>query len=231
MDAGRIGRADHERRGAGRGHPRRRTPGLARRRARDRRPSEPRGARCVRVDPRRVGASRLAASNRARAVSRARGGRPVRSSRRRVLGAVQPRPFRSRPRRAFLARAGRRRVRVSLAVGVGGARRERLGRPRRRAGSARGDPRRRATVDRRAPGLASRAVPDDRRDARCEHRQPGLAVPRRAPAREAPSGLSRRPRRSHPRSARDARRTSWRRSRSSRPWSAAAGSTTRRRGS
>ncbi len=35
-----------------------RAPGLARRRARDRRPGEPRGARRVRVDPRRVGASR-----------------------------------------------------------------------------------------------------------------------------------------------------------------------------
>ena len=63
------------------------------------------------------------------------------------------------------------------------------------------------------------------------HRQPGLAVPRRAPAREAPPRLSRRPRRPRPRSARVPARRAARRSRSSRRWSAAAGCTTRRRGS
>ena len=45
----------HERRGAGRDHPRGSRRRLARRRPRDRRPREPRGARRVRVDPRRSG--------------------------------------------------------------------------------------------------------------------------------------------------------------------------------
>ena len=65
---------------------------LADRRARDRRPREPRGARRVRGDERRLAAARAAAADRARPVPRPGGPRPLRRPRRRVLGAVQPRP-------------------------------------------------------------------------------------------------------------------------------------------
>ena len=80
--AGRLRGRDHEPRGAGRDRARGRSGRLAGRRARDRRPREPRRARCVRGDPRRVGAARAEAADRARAAA-GRGGHPaVRSARR-----------------------------------------------------------------------------------------------------------------------------------------------------
>ena len=105
----------HERRGARRADPRRGGGGLADRRPRDRRPREPRGARRLRGDARRLAAARPTAAHRARAVPRP-GRRPsLRGARRRVLGAVQPRALRPRPRRAVLGRPARGDVRLPLA--------------------------------------------------------------------------------------------------------------------
>ena len=60
VDARRLRRRHHERRAARRGHHGGRTARLAGRRARDRRPRQPRGARRLRADARRVGAARTA---------------------------------------------------------------------------------------------------------------------------------------------------------------------------
>ena len=68
VDARRLRRADHERRGARRDRPGRGARRLAGRRPRDRRPREPGGARRVRGHARRVGAARAPAADRARAV-------------------------------------------------------------------------------------------------------------------------------------------------------------------
>ena len=212
LDARRIGRRHHERRGARGGDPRGRAPGLARRRARDRRSGEPRGARRVRVDPRPLGAPRPAASRRARPVPRARGRRPVRGSRSRLLRPVQSRAIGSRPRGAVLAGAGRRCVRVPLAVGVGRARRERLRRAGRGARPARRRSRRRPADDRRSAGLAPGAVPHGRAGAPRVDRHSRLALTATSaaaassfPATSPTSSCSRATRSS-------ARRTSWRRS-------------------
>ena len=124
VDARRDRRPDHERRGARRADPRRRGGRLAGRRPRDRRPREPRGARCLRGDAGRVAAARAPAADRARAVPRSRRRRPLRRARRRLLGPVQPRALRSRPGRALLGRPARGHVRVPV------ARRERRGRRR-----------------------------------------------------------------------------------------------------
>ena len=113
--AGRLGRRDQLARGArGRGAPRRRGR-LAGGRARDRRRRQPRGARRVRGDPRRLAAARPAPADRARAAAR-RGGRgALRRDRRGGLGAVQPRAVRPRPGRAAVG-GPRGRLRVPLAA-------------------------------------------------------------------------------------------------------------------
>ncbi len=61
---------------------------LPRRGARDRRPGQPRGARCLRGDAAGLGAARPAPAHRARAAARAGGRRPLRLARGRDLGAV-----------------------------------------------------------------------------------------------------------------------------------------------
>ena len=197
VDARRLGRDDHERRRARRGHPRGRAVGLAVGRPRDRGQGEPRGARRLRIDARGVGAARPATPDRARAVPRTAGRASLRSARRRVLRPVQPRTVGSRPRRALLARAGRRRLRVPLALGIRRAGRERFRRTGRGARSTRRDPRGRAEDDRRPTGVAPGAVPLDRADAHRDVRQSRLALRRRAPARQAPPRLPRRSRRTH----------------------------------
>ena len=88
-------------------HPRRAARRLPGRRPRDRRPGQPRGARRLRGDPRRLAAARPAPADRARAAARARGRPSLRRARDRRLGAVQPRALRPRPGRPLLGRARR----------------------------------------------------------------------------------------------------------------------------
>ena len=188
---------------ARRDHPRGRAARLAGRRPRDRRPREPRGARRLRVDARRVGAARTAAPDRARTVPRAGGRRHASRSSASPARCSSATRLGSRPRRALLARAGRRRLRLPLAAGVGRARRERLGRAGRGARPARRHPRRRPAHDRRAArhGIPSSASPSRRRSSRrCV--SPAWLSRRRAAARQAPPRLPRRPRRALARPAR-----------------------------
>ena len=119
------------------------------------------------------------------------------------LGPVQPRPLRPRPRRALLAGAARRHVRVPHACRLRRARRERLRRADRGARSVGRCLRRRPAHARRSPRLATRArrVTVEQALAR-DDRRAGVALGRRAKAREAPARLLRRPRRARPRSAR-----------------------------
>ncbi|TML21666.1 MAG: hypothetical protein E6G28_07895 [Actinobacteria bacterium] len=100
-----------------------------------------------------------------------------------------------RSRRPLLGRASRRRLRLPLAARLGRAPRERLGRAGRGARSARRAPGRSAADDRRAARVASGAGAHDRRRASRRDRQPRLARGRRAAARQARSGIPRRPRR------------------------------------
>ena len=93
-------------------------------------------------------------------------------------------------------------VRIPLAPGVRCAVGERLRRPDRGARPVGGNLRRRAEDDRRARALASRAATDARRGARSDNGQPRVARARRAPARQAPTRLPRRPRRPRSRSVR-----------------------------
>ena len=95
-----------------------------------------------------------AAADRACAVPRAGGRRPLRGARRRVLGAVLARAVRPRPRRALLARAARGRLRVPLAAGTRARGRERLGCAGRGARPDRRPRGRGASDDRRARRLA-----------------------------------------------------------------------------
>ena len=104
-DARRHRRPDHVARRARGDHPPRRPCRLSGRRARDRRPREPGGARRVRGDAARLAAARTATSDRARAAAHARGRPALRPDRGRGLRAVQPRDLRPRPRRALLERA------------------------------------------------------------------------------------------------------------------------------
>ena len=64
-------------------------------------------------------AARAAAADRACAVPRAGGRRPLRRARRRVLGAVLARAVRPRPRRALLGRPARGDLRLPVAAGLG----------------------------------------------------------------------------------------------------------------
>ena len=75
---------------------------LAGRRPCDRRPGEPKRARRLRGDPRRLGAEGPAPPDRARAVPGARGPAPLRRARDRLLGSVLARSVRSRHRRPSL---------------------------------------------------------------------------------------------------------------------------------
>ena len=115
-------------------------------------------------------------------------------------------------------------------LGLGRARRQRLGRAGRGARPARGDPGRRAAHDRRARGVASRAAGDGRGGAARDDAStpPGSRATSAAAAASSPATS---PTSSCSRATRStARRTSSSRSRSWRRWSAAAGRTTRRPG-
>ena len=198
-DARRLGRRDHERRGARRDRPRGRAAGWpvavhaigdrANREALD--AFERRGS---------LGAARAAAADRACAVPRARGHPPLRRARRRVLRPVQPRPVGPRPRRALLAR------RVDGAYAF-----RSLSSPAR---SSRTAPTRRSRSSTRWPGSAPASCgrstsgppgapsrPDARAGARATT-NPAVALGRRAAARPAAARLPRRPRRARPRPAR-----------------------------
>ncbi len=126
-DARRLGREDHEQRGARRYDPQRggrgRLPGRG---ARDRRPGEPRRARRLRAHARDVGAARPAPARRARPAALHRRPAPVRLARGGLLGAVLARSVRPRPRRQALGREDRRRLRLPLAARIRRAARERL---------------------------------------------------------------------------------------------------------
>ena len=152
---------------------------------------------------RRMGAARPAAADRARAVPRAGGSRPLRGARRHLLGAVLARALRPRSRRALLARPAGRRLRVPLAAATSGA----LLANGSDAPIEELDPLAgiRAAVtahDRRPAGVAmDEALTVEEALARDDGR-PRLARRRRANARKAPSRLSRRSRRSLPRPGR-----------------------------
>ena len=211
--------------------PRRRGGRLAGRRARDRRPREPRGARRVRGDARRLAAARAAAADRARAVPRPRGRPSLRRARRRVLRAVQPRARPTATSRSGSGASGStatyafRSLVDSGAVVANGsdAPVEELD-PLAgiRAGVLR-------TIDDR-PAWRPDAGADGRAGAPRLDGRPGLARGRRAAPRQAAARLPRRPRRPRPRPGREPAWTSCARSRSSRRWSAAAGSTILRPG-
>ena len=228
--ARRLRRRHHERGGARGDRSCGRGGRLARRRPRDRRCGEPRGARRVRGDARRMGAARSAPASRARAVPRAGGRRSLCRARCRVLGPVQPRALGSRPRGAVLAGSARRRVRIPVALGLRRARRERLGRSGRGARPAGRDSRRCPADDRRATRVASGGVHDGRAGAPA--RRPSTLPGSRATSGDAASSCpASSPTSSCSRAIRStARPTSSSRSRSSRRWSADAGCTTRRPG-
>ena len=152
-------------------HPPRRPRRLPGRRARDRRPREPRGAGRVRGDAARLAAARAAAPDRARAAAHARRRAALRPDRCRGLRAVQPRDLRPRPRRALLERAHRTRVRVALALGRGRAARERLRRADRGARPVGRRGRGRPAHLRRAAAVASRAGGHGRGGARRDLRR------------------------------------------------------------
>ena len=201
--------------------------GFPGRRARDRRPREPRGARRVRADARRLGAARATPADRARAAARARGRRPLRGARRRRArcSSRTRRPTATSPI-AYWAGQDRRRLRLPLARSTP-------------APSSRTAPTRRSRSSTRsqasAPASAARSTTarpwhpeqaltvEQAFQATCV--DAGLARARRAPARHAAPRPLRRPRRARPRPV---AMTSTRRS--SRRWSAAAGCTTRRPG-
>ena len=105
--------------------------------------------------------------------------------RRRVLGAVLTRALRPRSRRRALGGQDRWRVRLSFAARLGCSRHERKRRADRGARPARGHPRGRATHDRRAPGVASRAMPHGRGGVPRDVRRTRLARARRASPRHA----------------------------------------------
>ena len=202
-------------------------------RARDRRPGQPRGARRVRGDARRLGSrSGCAIASSTRSASRPRtsaasprSASPARcSSRTRPPTAISPSA--SGPDASDGAYAFR-----SL-LGLGRGRGQRLGCAGRGARSARRHPRRRPAHDRRParPGDPEQALTVEQALLASTVTPAWLAGDERT-SRPAPAGLPRRPRRPLPRSARRARPTSSSRSRSSRRWSAAAGCTTRRPGS
>ena len=180
--------------------------------ARDRRSREPRGARRLRGDPRRLGAARASSADRARAAPGS-GRRPaLRRARRRGVGPVQPRAVGPGPRGSQLGREDGRRVRLPLAPGLGRAGRERLRRADRGARSARRHPRRSAPVRSTSerPGTRSRRSPSSRRSRRRSSpprgsRETSAAAASSCPATSPTSSSStatrwRSPRRSYPKS-------------------------------
>ena len=151
-------------------------------------------------------------------------------ARRRRLGAVHARDLRPRARGALLGRPARRR-RTRSARSSTPARSSRTARTRRSRSSTPGRASSPACCERRRPAgvAAEQAVTLDAGAPR-HLRRARLALARRAPARHAPPRPARRPRRARPRPVRAARPRSCARCRSSRRWSAAAGCTTRPRG-
>ena len=153
-----TGVRDHQQGRARRDHPPRRSRRSARRRPCDRRPREPRSARCLRGDPKRMAAARPTPSHRARAGARTGGHPPLRRARHAGVGAVQPCALRPRPRRPLLGQEDGRGLCVSLA-----ARRRRAAGERLRCADRGARPvgrrlRGRAAHDRLATRMAPRAA-------------------------------------------------------------------------
>ena len=160
---------------------------------RDRRPRQPRGARRVRGDARRLAAARTPPADRARAVPRP--GRPRRASRSsaspaRCSSATRP-PIATSPSGSGPTGLDGAYAFRSLLDGCG--RGERLGRAGRGARPARGDSRRRAPHDRRATRVAPGAGADRRAGAARRRPSPRLARRGRAAPRQAAARLPRRP--------------------------------------
>ena len=158
LDARRLRRPDHERRGARGDRAARRRGRLPGRRARDRRPREPRGARRVRGDARASGRrSACASGSSTRSCSRPEDIAALRRARRRRVGAVLPRAVRPRPRRPLLGGQDRGAYAYRSLLDSGAVVANGSDAPIEELDPLAGHPRRRPAHDRRARAVAPRA--------------------------------------------------------------------------